>query len=379
MIRSISYAVSLALALSSPAEAGDAATDASAFAETLRAELGVPGLSFVATDADRTIAWGVAGVRSIDTEEPVRRTDPFHIGSLTKSMTATVAARLVERGRIDWETTIEQASPRLAEQIPERARSITLRQLLSHRAGLPDDRLSGPMQIKLWSLQGPLTDQRLEASKAFLNAPSATAPGEQWTYCNAGYIIAGHLLESATDTHWEDLIRQELFEPLGMTTAGQGPPGMDDPQGGYPVGHGRGTEGYNPVPAQIGADNPPVLGPAGRVHCSMDDLARYARAHLGGLQGRAGLLEPATFELLHADPEADHYALGWGVSGEGDDRRSAHSGSNTRWLALISIHPGRNLAIAVGMNAMPDQDRQIDILGRILTFLSRERKPEEQP
>lgn len=377
----ISFVLSLA-AILGPGAAGqgeEQPRDCSAFAEGLRQSVDVPGLSFVACDAEGEIAWGVAGVRSSDGDDPIRREDPFHIGSLTKSMTATVAARLVERGVIDWDTTIQMASPELAAAIPDSARSITLRQLLSHRAGLPDDRFSAPMIMKLWSLQGPMSDQRRAASEFILNAPGNKPPGEAWVYSNAGYIIAGHMLEAVTGTEWEDLVQHEVFEPLKMSSAGQGPPGVNDPDTALPRGHGRGPEGFNPVPAVIGADNAPVFGPAGRVHCSMADLARYARAHLAGLHGQGGLLKAETFAVLHDDPEGDGYAMGWGVSGDADDHRSMHSGSNTRWMALILIHPARDLAIVVGMNAVPDRERQVDVLGSIRTYLMEEGLAVELP
>ncbi len=377
----ISLVLSLAAMLAAgPVDPGEELPrDCSAFAESLRQSIDVPGLSFVACNASQEIAWGVAGVRSADGDDPIRREDPFHIGSLSKSMTATVAACLVERGIIGWDATIQSVSPELAAAIPESARSITLRQLLSHRAGLPDDRFSAPMIMKLWSLQGPLSDQRRTASEFILNAPDNKPPGEAWVYSNAGYIIAGHLLEAATGTEWEDLIEEELFHPLKMSSAGQGPPGVDEPDAPLPRGHGRGPEGFNPVPAVIGADNPPVFGPAGRVHCSMADLARYARAHLAGLQGQGGLLPAEAFAVLHADPEGDGYAMGWGISGDADDRRSMHSGSNTRWMALILIHPARDLAIVVGMNAVPDRERQVDVLGAIRSYLKDEGLTLEQP
>ncbi len=341
--------------------------DFSALADALRAELKVPAIAVAATDSDGLIGVGVAGVRAAGGDNPVRVTDRWHVGSLTKSMTATVAARLVERGVIAWDTTVADLDPDLAAGLPESHRSVTLEQLLAHRAGLPDDRFAAPLQMKLWTLEGDLPLQRREITPLILSQPGLSAPGEAMAYTNGGYIVAGWMLETATGAAWEDLIARELFEPLDMHSAGQGPPGMDREHGDQPLGHGRGPDGPAPIPAEIGADNPPALGPAGRVHCSITDLAAYARLHLRGLRGDdTGYLPHAAFVRLHDDPEGDGYALGWGVSGDGDDRRSAHSGSNTRWLALILVWPNRDVAVVAAMNAYPHDAPGVDVLARLL-------------
>lgn len=341
--------------------------DLSGFAETLRAELGVPALAVTATNSEGLTAAGVAGVRATGGDDPARITDRWHLGSLTKSMTATVAARLVERGTIRWDATIAELDPELAASVPEAHRTVTLGQLLAHRAGLPDDRFSAPLQMKMWTLEGPPEDQRRVLVPLLFAQPGVTSAGETMRYTNGGYMVAGWMLETVAGEAWESLIQRELFEPLGMDSAGFGPPGMDPGQGAQPLGHGRGPDGPVPVPAVLGADNPPPFGPAGRVHCSITDLAAYARLHLRGLRGEdTGYLPHEAFVRLHADPEGDGYALGWGVVGEGDDRRSTHTGSNTRWLALILVWPARDLAIVAATNAVPQDAAHADVLARLI-------------
>lgn len=351
-----------------PTLAADPA-DLSEQVEAIREEVGVPALAVAVTDADTELAWGVSGLRAVGSEEGVQRTDRFHVGSLTKSMTATVVARLVGRGVVGWDDTIEQLNPDLAAGIPEKSRGITLSQLLTHRSGMPDDRNDGGIILRLWQLEGAITAQRAEAAAFLLARPTVGTPGEAFAYSNANYIVAGHLLERVTGQSWEDLIQAELFEPLGMTTVGHGPPGMGDEAITQPRGHGGPAGSYKAVPAALGADNAPPLGPAGRVHCSIEDLATYARAHLAGLRGRDGILPAATFVHLHTDTDNDGYSLGWGLVGEGVDRRSSHTGSNTRWLAVIHIWPERNLAIVIAMNAMPSPDNGVDVVRQVMELL----------
>ncbi|MEI9866055.1 MAG: serine hydrolase domain-containing protein [Limisphaerales bacterium] len=113
--------------------------------------------------------------------------------------------------------------------------------------------------------------QRREFIEAVLAQPPEAAPGTKMIYSNQGYAIVGAMLEKITGTNYEALITERLFKPLHMDTAGFGPPGT----GGKidePWGHAHKL--LMTVPMQV--DNPPAIAPAGRVHCSLDDLARFA-------------------------------------------------------------------------------------------------------
>lgn len=366
MTRTIATAI-FALTLSLRTVAAEPA-DLSTPAKELAKELGVPGLVLAATSDEAVIAWGAAGVRSADGDDPVLRTDRFHLGSLTKAMTATLAARLVEQDLIAWDSTVSDVCPETAAKAPEHARAITLAELLTHRSGMPDDRNDIDMNRNLWMLSGDLVEQRARAAAFMIGRVGEGERPAGFAYANANYVVAAHMLECASGRSWEDLIRVELFEPLGLTTAGQGPPGSDpdDPQ---PRGHVRTPDGLRPLPPLDGTDNPPVTGPAGRVHMSIEDLAAFLRAHLAGLRGQGGILDAGTFTHLHTPPEGSGYAFGWGVSGEPDVRVSSHAGSNTRWFAMMFVIPGENLAVAVAMNAVPESDEPVDLLGVVRSAL----------
>jgi len=125
-------------------------------------------------------------------------------------------------------------------------------------------------------------------------APEAE-PGTRFIYSNAGFSIAGAMAEKVTGTAWEELMKQRLFEPLGMTSAGFGPPGargsIDQPRG-----H---RENGSPVEPGRDADNPVAIGPAGTVHCAIDDWAKYVALHLQGARGKARIVKAETFKKLH--------------------------------------------------------------------------------
>ncbi|RMF80309.1 MAG: class A beta-lactamase-related serine hydrolase, partial [Planctomycetota bacterium] len=158
----------------------------------------LPALAAGLVRGSRLAAWGVVGVRSVGDETPARLDDRFHLGSCGKSMTATLCARLVERGVLRWDTTIGEALPQLAPEIHPDFRGVTLEQLLCHRSGLPEDRRPTPLLWKLRGLKGPLPEQRVEMVRLVLKPPPATKPGTTFAYANYGYAVAGAMVEAAT-------------------------------------------------------------------------------------------------------------------------------------------------------------------------------------
>src|SRR5690606_25950395 len=116
----------------------------------------------------------------------------------------------------------------------------------------------------------------------------------RYEYSNVGYAVAGRVAEKLGGKLWEDLIQERVFEPLGMK-AGVGPAGkegkLDQPWPHSPAGVPLNTNGLR-------SDNAPSLGPAGRVHASLGEYAKFLTDHLKGAAGKEGLLEPSTYDVL---------------------------------------------------------------------------------
>ena len=315
----------------------------------VRREHRVPGIVAAVVTSGGLRACGADGKRSAGSSPRVTTTDRFHLGSCTKSMTATLCAMLVEQGKLTWDQTPANTWPNLAPKFHASLRDITLKQLLCHRSGLPND--NAP-DIKIWpkvmALTGDLRDQRRSFVEINLARPSAHEPGRIYAYSNAGFVIAGAMAEAATGESYESLMRSMLFRPLGMTSVGFGPP-----ESGQPLGHDAILGLYTPVKPGPGADNPPVIAPAGTVHCSTEDWAKYAQLHLAAARGTAKMLTADSFEVLHSDPYKQDYGFGWAVVHEewGGGPVFAHDGSNGRWYAVIVIAPKRDIAILVATNA----------------------------
>jgi CubicO group peptidase (beta-lactamase class C family) len=325
--------------------------------ESIRVKHSFPALAAAVVVDGKIVVTSAVGFRKSGGPEKVMVDDQFHLGSVTKSMTATVAAMLVEQGKISWTTTIGETFPELKSEIHPDYLGVTLEQLLSHRSGAPGD-APADLWRDAWAATGTAAEQRLAFIKGILAREPEAKPGTKFTYSNQGYTIAGVMLEKATGKTWEDLLRSMLFEPLGMTTAGFGAPasiGKVDQPWGHTKAASSGIEAVPPGPR---ADNPLAISPAGAVHCSVGDLAKYAAFHMVGERGESKLLKAESFKKLHTIAAGnDDYALGWMVLKRpwANGRALMHNGSNTMFYVVVWMAPEKNCAVVVASNIGVDE------------------------
>lgn len=333
--------------------------DLSSWLETIRAKEKVPALAAVVLHGDTIVAAGVTGVREAGQPERVTLQDAFHLGSDTKAMTATMIARLVEQGKLRWDSTIGDVFGSAVPTMDPAWRKVTLTQLLTHRAGVSGDMSEDGLWRRLCELRGTPVEQRMELVRGVLARPPLHRPGTKFLYSNGGYAIAGAMAETVTGRSWEDLMQAQLFQPLGITTAGFGAPGTPGKHD-QPLGHSQVGSAIQLGPQ---ADNPESIGPAGRVHMSITDWAKFITLHLRGDAAnphrKVSLLRPETFDFLHrpAEGPGQVYACGWGVMEEPATAGAAqrgrmlvHDGSNTLWYCIVRLEPDRDWAVLVACN-----------------------------
>jgi CubicO group peptidase (beta-lactamase class C family) len=331
------------------------AADLAAELAPIRARYGLPALAAGVYDADDALAEGAVGVRVLDQDDaPVTVTDRWHLGSDTKAMTATLLARLVARGTLRWDTTLAEAFPAEAAAMRPAYRAVTLEQLLHHRGGVVGDLLAQPaIWNALWTSRAPLIEQRRAFVARVLALQPAVSVGT-YLYSNAGYMLVGAAMERATERSWEDLMRAEVFAPLRMDSCGFGAPATVDTTDA-PWGHSTTGTAHTPVAPGPAADNPPAMGPAGTVHCTLRDWARFAQLHLRAANGVATPYLPAeSFTRMHTAPAGGDYALGWGVAARpwaGALPALTHQGSNTMFLCSVWVVPSRRRVLLVATNA----------------------------
>ena len=343
----------------------------------------LPGMAAAIVDGGRITAIGAAGVRVRGHEEKITSDDLFHIGSDTKSMTATLIALLIEEGKLRWNSTpTEVLSQQGVKKIDPAWQRVTLEELLSHHAGVrPNPELATILATRLLKLSP--REQRLRVCRAVLEKRPDHEPGKKFLYSNTGYIIAGAMAEAVADDSWENLMTQRVFKPLGMIHAGFGAPGEPlptSPKGAKakstvqapitePWGHQANGTPVEPGPE---ADNPPCLGPAGRVHLPLADWARYATLHLSAEPanrhdladaGIKPLISVDSLRRLHTpfggpiDISGAKYAMGWAVIERPGSHavQLTHAGSNTMWYAVITLRMAENRAILIGINQGGDK------------------------
>jgi CubicO group peptidase (beta-lactamase class C family) len=309
--------------------------------EALRNEYQLPGMIGAILKGNALTAIGAAGVRKLGSADPILIGDTIHLGSNTKAMTATLLATFVDEGKLSWTSRIRDVFPARSKEIHADFKDVTLGQLLTHRAGLPHD---GPW----WALNGrTTTEKRRDLLSRMMKDAPLSKPGTTQAYSNVGYAIAGLMAEQVAERSWESLMQERLFTPLGMTSAGFGPPGTP---AGIDAPWGHQEKDGETVP--IRGDNAPPLGPAGTVHVTIPDWAKFVALHLLGAQGKANLLKPATFRILHTPAPGTEYAGGWYVFERSwaGGRALMHSGSNTMWYCTVWIAPLRGFAAFIATN-----------------------------
>jgi CubicO group peptidase (beta-lactamase class C family) len=346
--------------------------------EPIRQKYQLPGLAAAVARTDGVIAAGAVGVREVGKDARIQLRDRFHIGSCTKTLTAMLIGRLIDQGKLTWETTLAEALPQVAMR--SEYRGVTLRQLLTFRGGIAPytTMRAGELPPSISNLKGDdPTDLRLQFVRAVLNEPPVAAPGTTPVYSNASYAVGGAIIDRLAGRPWETEIVEGLFRPLGMTDSVIGPPNSGSAD--QPVGHRKGgamgpltkiAKGRKNQPSErpTGKDGetfqpggPPVIGqpfqhviaPAGQVSCSILDFARYARARLAGLRGNSPLLSAETYAAMARSDEAeDGFTGGTGrVRALGKDGREfAANGGSGLFLAGIRLLPEQDTAIVVAMN-----------------------------
>ncbi len=318
--------------------------------EAIRKKHDVPALAAAAMVKTELLGAGAVGVRKLGDKTAVTLDDQWHIGSCTKSMTSTLAAMLVERGQIKWETTVGEIFPELRGTMDEQWQAVTLEQLLTHRAGAPHE---PPPNLwrNAWARHGTPTEQREEFVRGLLLRRPESAPGTAFLYSNQGYSIAGAMIERVTGEPWEKLLQTMVFPVSLMNSAGFGAPASPGKLD-QPWGHARTGEKLVPVAPGPNADNPPAIGPGGTVHCSITEFVRYAAWHARGESLGSAALKRESFVKLHTPPAGGEYACGWAVAPRpwADGNALMHAGTNLMFYAVMWIAPAREAAFVAATN-----------------------------
>jgi CubicO group peptidase (beta-lactamase class C family) len=307
----------------------------------------VVGAGLLTIRDNRIADQAVYGVRRLGDPAPIKPDDVWIIGSDGKAMTAVMIARLVERGQLSWNARLADLWPEIASTMRPEYRSVPLLQLVTHQSGLPENiEDEEALNTLFYSSDWPSASEQRKAyvARALQDRPAVT-PG-RYQYSNTGFLLAAVLAERATGSSYESLMRKEVFEPLGMKSAGFGFPPADQP-----VGH---MHGRVAVPRD---ENPEFFAPAGNIYVSLEDWARFCIDQMLGADGKGALLSPATYALVETPQPGSPVAMGWftrdslaGVPGP----VLYHEGSDGAWFATVALFPKSGTGVLAVTNVGKD-------------------------
>lgn len=304
-------------------------------------------MAAVSLSCEGEAVYAVSGVAREGSAQPLGADARFNLGSNAKSMLATLAATYVEDGRFSWSTSVTEQLSRVVPTIDPAIGAATLEQLLSHRSGLPSfdsaDALDG---VSVGD--GSAEEQRLSFASQVLSLPPAYVPGSLFEYSNAGYVVAGVMLETLSEADFESEMRDRVFLPLGMDAQFGDPAGEDGKQ---PFGHFE-RDGRTSIHDSDEPAIPAFLQPAGDVSLSMPEYALYLREHLCGLQRKhTRLLKASTILAMHEPQGSDGASMGWGRFEIDGAPASIHVGGTGTFSAFVAVVPSRDLAVATVTNS----------------------------
>ena len=319
-----------------------------------------PALVAGLTDHERLWAIGATGVRRLGGDGQVTTTDPFHIGSVTKPISATVIAALVDEGQLSWATTPAEMFPEAAAVMHPQLRETGIISFVANRSGLASYTEPGDW-TPFADWVGPPTALRERFTRHVLAARPAVAKGEA-LYSNGAFIVAAAIAERATGQPWDDLLRSRLLEPLHLTSAGTGWPAHGGKNA--PVGHWEAGDTFR----VDDADQMPVrwqlATPAGNLHLNVADLAAFARVHLQALAGHDSVVSAANLQAWY---RAKGYS--------GGSQQIRYAGSGGTFYAVLNLRPSERQATVLMTNGGDSADNLpgnvLDTLNQRVAELSR--------
>jgi CubicO group peptidase (beta-lactamase class C family) len=309
-------------------------------AEAKMREHGVPGLALGIVHDGQVMLRGL-GVTNLEDPLPVTPHTVFPIASISKTFAATAMLRLVERGTVDLRAPVRRYLPEFRVRDEQASGAATVWHLLTHTGGW-EGQVSGPER-------GDDTLRNFVASIADLM--QVAPPEAAWSYNNAGFSIAGRVIEAVTGMSINRAMRELVFEPLGLehagTTAG------DFIVQRFAAGHST-RDGKTTLNRPF---SPSVSVTAGGLGLCITDLMAYAQFHLGdGSAKGERVLSRASLELLRTpqltkQSTDDQMGIGWHLRTMGGVRTASHGGTLGGHILLLEIVPERNFAIALLTNA----------------------------
>ena len=295
------------------------------------------------------------GVTSLENPLDVTPDTLFQIGSITKTFTGSTAMRLVESGELDLDAPVRAYLPELKLSDEDVAARVTMRHLVTHTGGWIGDYFDD---------LGPGEDALARICQSLSTLPQLTPLGEVWSYNNAGFYLAGRVIEVLSGKPYEEAVQELLLDPLGLENTFFS---LDDVMTRrFAVGHSRDEDGPPAVarPWSIGRAHHPAGGLASTVR----DLLRYARFHLGDGEGvlTRSTLDEMQKSQLEVGSIFEHVGITWSISERTGVRTVGHGGGTNGQISLFFFAPEHDVALAVLTNHQRGSEVTVAARGAVL-------------
>ncbi len=308
----------------------------------------VPGMALALVKDGQVVYAKGYGVRDTKTNTPVNADTLFAIGSVSKSFTSLGMMQLVAADKIKLDAPIQTYLPNLKFSDAALGAKVTVRQLLSMTSGL--DRFDA------WAFDKTI-DTRAKLLETIAQIPFSSTPGKVFAYNNQNYVAAAAILETLTKQSWEAYTKTNILEPLGMqrTTLDYTQAVMD---GNFAAGHSLGIQGVKNMAA---FDRFPVIAPAGSIHSSASEMAKYLVAQMAKgqkLVPRRELAQMHQSQIAIGDAFsgglAGMTALGYGLGWFNEEYRGVkmveHGGNINGFSAQIQMLPQKGWGMVLLTN-----------------------------
>ncbi|MDQ2852398.1 MAG: serine hydrolase [Actinomycetota bacterium] len=314
---------------------------------------------------DDELVEAATGVLNMDTGYPATTDSVFQIGSISKVWTTTMVMQLVDDGLLDLDTPVIEVIPELRLIDQDVAKKVTMRHLLTHTSGIDGD---------VFTDTGRGEDCLEKYVDALRDVVQNHPLGATFSYCNSGFILAGRVVEVLTGKTWDQVLRERIIEPLGLTHTSTLP--EEAILGRVAIGH------VSPDPKKAPQVTstflmPRALGPAGLITATANDVTLFARMHLRDGKGPDGTqvlsAKSAASMQKHQVELPDKYTLGdsWGIGWirfkwDGEPLYG-HDGSTYGQNAYLKVLPSQGLSVALLTNGGHSTDLYYDLYREIFT------------
>lgn len=312
----------------------------------------VPGVAVAVIHDGRVLLSKGYGYRDLEKRLPVTSKTLFPIASITKPVTATAAAILVDDGKINWNDRVREHLPKFRLHAEEAAAQLTIRDCLAHRTGIP-------LALRRWLGTAEWSEKHMSPEFAYrtLRYLEPTGPARiRYQYSNSGFLITGQIIDKHGGS-WEELIQKRLLNPLRMnrTNFSVKKSQADSDHAKPYILHEGEFERIDFFPLD-------VVAPAAGINSSVEEMARFLRLYLGQgeLDGRRIVSKAAMKDLLTPEvvlPESNRYrsvngfhSMGWQVFLLDGEKWGRHTGSWTGFTAVVGYCPKRKCGYVVLTN-----------------------------